>query len=242
MFGRLDVLLDSTSLLLAQHDDTPPPVVSRVFSSRLRDLAKLPFLHSVVWTAFFVCAPFTPTWRLFGGSTWLRELSLRLITIWLVYGTVKFLVTGAACFIGVQRVLRDCEVVDWEQRVPEDAPTQFKDVVHVVVIPNYKEPEETLARTLDTLAAQANKGNIVVVLAMEARDPLAHRTAGSLIARYGPHFLSMKYCTHSMAPGEVAGKSSNENWAMRCAKHHLVRSRAKPPCSSHVWLGHPMHS
>ena len=45
------------------------------------------------------------------------------------------------------------------------------DVVHCVVIPNYQEPVGTLARTLDTLAAQRRAPDcMVIVLAMEARE------------------------------------------------------------------------
>jgi hypothetical protein len=212
----------SLTSLLADPDNTPAPRVSRGFVRWSTRLAKLPFVHSVFWTTFFACAPFTPEWRLFGGATWLRELSLHLITIWLVYGMIKFAVTGVACFVGITRCKRDCEVRDWEDRVPADAAMRFRDVIHIVVIPNYKEPEETLSRTLDTLSAQANSSNIVVVLAMEARDASAPDVAGNLIERHGSSFLSMKYTMHRMVAGEVAGKSSNENWAMRCATHHLV--------------------
>jgi len=102
-------------------------------------------------------------------------------------------------------------------------PMHFDDVLHVIVVPNYKEPAEVLARTLDTLRDQTvASAQLVVVLAMEGRDPKAHETAAVLIQEYGSSFVHMFYTVHKMQAGEVGGKSSNENWAMRCAKHKLV--------------------
>ena len=56
----------------------------------------------------------------------------------------------------------------------------------MIVVPNYKEPAEVLARTLDTLRDQTvASAQLVVVLAMEGRDPKAHETAAVLIQEYG---------------------------------------------------------
>lgn len=237
----------SSPILLADADDVPEPRVSHGFIKWSAYLAKMPFLHSIFWTTFFIMAPLTPNWRLFQGSTWAEELSLRLITIWLIYGLVKFTVTGIACFVGIRRSVRDCQIRDWKARVPFNADIAFDNVVHVVVIPNYKEPVQTLSRTLDTLAAQGNSEKIFVVLAMEARDASAERSAEELIKLYGSSFMAMCYTLHKMKPGEVAGKSSNENWAMRCAKHHLVDELGMPEkhivvttCDADTYF-HPQH-
>jgi hypothetical protein len=39
----------------------------------------------------------------------------------------------------------------------------------------------------------------------------------------------MLYTSHVLSQGEVGGKSSNENWAVRCAKKHLVDGTGVPP-------------
>mmetsp|Transcript_23783 Transcript_23783/g.64042 ORF Transcript_23783/g.64042 Transcript_23783/m.64042 type:complete len:278 (+) Transcript_23783:1096-1929(+) len=135
----------------------------------------------------------------------------------------------------------------WRERVPASNEIQFDDVVHVVVIPNFAEPVETLARTLDTLAAQAHSQQLVVVLAMEARDKKAHLTASTLTARYGSYFMHLLYSIHTVTEGEVGGKSSNENWAMRCAKTRLVDELGYDPshivvttCDADTYF-HPSH-
>lgn len=100
---------------------------------------------------------------------------------------------------------------------------RYDDVVHVVAIPNYKESPATLRRTLTTLAAQRDaKRAIAVILAMEARDTSARSTSRTLHAEFGSQFRSLYTTMHVLRDGEVGGKSSNENWAVRCAKRQLV--------------------
>ena len=92
-------------------------------------------------------------------------------------------------------------------------------MLHVIAIPNYKEDVATLRRTIATLAQQRDASTqLVVVLAMEARDPLARATAQTLRKEFSHQFRGMHCTLHSLKSGEVAGKSSNENWAVRCAK------------------------
>ena len=60
---------------------------------------------------------------------------------------------------------------------------------------------------------------------MEARDETAVRTAQRLRRAYGHRFRAV-YCTlHRLRANEVAGKSSNENWAARCVKRRLCDER-----------------
>ena len=85
-----------------------------------------------------------------------------------------------------------------------------------MIIPNYKESEHELARTLDSLAAQANADQLVVVLAMEERETGAQRKATRLILAYRGRFGDMFATYHPTGiPGETPGKGSNEAWAAR---------------------------
>ncbi|KAH8063104.1 glycosyl transferase [Aureococcus anophagefferens] len=147
----------------------------------------------------------------------------------------KYAATGTCGFRGL-RLLRGNDAkpaTHWReeadayvaaQRDAGDAGAElrYEDVIHVVAIPNYKEDPGTLRRTVATLAAQADaKEALVVVLAMEERDATARATAAAVVGEFGGCFRAL-YCTlHELKPGEVAGKSSNENWAVRCAKRRL---------------------
>ena len=96
-------------------------------------------------------------------------------------------------------------------------------VRHVVIIPNFRESEAILARTLDSLATQTDPAQIHVVLAMEERDPDRFTTSRALVEGYR-HLLGGVYVTIHPAglPGEVAGKSANEAWAALWVRRALV--------------------
>eukprot|EP01052_Picozoa_sp_SAG31_P007128 SAG31_NODE_336_length_17493_cov_20.694032_7_plen_191_part_00 len=57
---------------------------------------------------------------------------------------------------------------------------------------------------------------------MESRDPNAVSVAETLKAEFQDKLLGFFFTIHELKPGEAAGKSSNENWGVRCAKHLLV--------------------
>lgn len=41
--------------------------------------------------------------------------------------------------------------------------------------------------------------------------------------RYGDNFKGFYITQHQIKVGEIAGKSSNENWAVRCMKRYAAR-------------------
>jgi hypothetical protein len=94
------------------------------------------------------------------------------------------------------------------------------DVRHVVLIPNYKEPYEVLAETLEALAVQHRAWErIIPVLAMEAREAGAEAKAERLVRAFSGRFLHVGIALHPAGiPGELAGKSSNQAWAGRRAR------------------------
>jgi cellulose synthase/poly-beta-1,6-N-acetylglucosamine synthase-like glycosyltransferase len=97
-------------------------------------------------------------------------------------------------------------------------------VRHVVLIPNYKEPIEVLARTLRSLAAQEDaRRRVIVVLAMEKSETGAAEKVRLLREMFGDQFAHFLVTFHPAGiPGEVPGKGSNQNWAARRAKQELV--------------------
>jgi hypothetical protein len=136
-------------------------------------------------------------------------------------------VTAWRAVTGYQR-LRTAERTDWrfQHRIAEAlgrAYAGWDDVYHVVIIPQYREPVAILRRTLDSLAAQQNARQIFVVLAMEAREQGAGQRAQTLESEFEGRFAGILSTYHPAGlPGEVVGKSSNENWAARHAKRLLV--------------------
>ncbi|KAH8070771.1 glycosyl transferase [Aureococcus anophagefferens] len=67
------------------------------------------------------------------------------------------------------------------------------------------------------VAAQRDAGDA----GAELRNGTRPRGGRAAAGEFGGCFRAL-YCTlHELKPGEVAGKSSNENWAVRCAKRRL---------------------
>lgn len=114
---------------------------------------------------------------------------------------------------------------DWVQDIKS-----FPDadrVHHVVIIPTYKEPLHILNRTIKSLAKQTlPKKQISVVLAMETKeDEKQRRRKASILERkYGKVFGSFMVTEHTLVPGEIAGKSSNERYAAIQAREALIDS------------------
>ena len=97
-------------------------------------------------------------------------------------------------------------------------------VHHVVILANYKEPEEVVARTLERLSEQPNAiDTLTVVMAMEEAEPDSRAKGERLKAQYGAGFAHMLVTVHPAGlQGEAPGKASNQTWAARIARDYLV--------------------
>ncbi len=127
---------------------------------------------------------------------------------------------------------RTWEQVDWRVNDSVAGAAGFApaDVFHIVVVPAYREPLDVLRRTLDGLARQHRaRERVIPVLGMEVRDPDARVTAEVLLGEYSSAFARMIATYHPAdIPGEVPGKSSNENWAARTAKRVVCDEMGVP--------------
>ncbi len=105
----------------------------------------------------------------------------------------------------------------------------WKEVYHVVVIPNYKEPLHTLERTLEGLKSQTFPADhIIPVVAFEKRagDEINRPREKALREKYQGVFGELIFSEHPAGiTGEVVGKSSNAAWAAKEFRK--------------VWLKHP---
>lgn len=117
------------------------------------------------------------------------------------------------------------------------------EVVHVSIIPSYKESIETLQDTLRVLASHRLAkstydvrrlcttrerpsvviDSIQIFLAMEERDPHAIKDAEALVSKFRPSFLGIQYCAHPAdIAGESQGKSANVAWAARAVEEKYL--------------------
>jgi hypothetical protein len=142
------------------------------------------------------------------------------------YAAVRFLVAGIANVNGL-RYIHEWERVDWYTQYQEDADENalsWNDVHHVVIIPNYREPEAILNRTLDHLAQQYQaKDRMTIVLAMEAAEAGSVEKAECLSGHWNSYFANFFFTVHPRGlPGEMQCKSANEAWGARWVKRKLV--------------------
>jgi hypothetical protein len=127
---------------------------------------------------------------------------------------------------GAYRVRQDT-LVDWNALLEEAqdarADTDQFDVMHIVILPNFKENEKMLQETLENVGSSPMAlDRVRVVLAMEAREGASARQKAERLIAKTEHLFADIFATYHPPnlPGEVAGKSSNTQWAYREALRH----------------------
>lgn len=204
----------SSAIDFAPNPAIPGLTASTHVRERLWNLLPLSISLTIVSSIFW--GPYYAPWVFAIGT-------LAFFTYWLVrsYGV------AVSCLVGLRR-MRRWENTAWVAKycgwLPGHPGAPAWDWArHMVIIPNYNESEEGLARTLDSLAAQENASQLVIVMAMEAREKGADRKASRLVARYRSRFHDMFATFHPAGlPGETPGKGSNEAWAAREAYLYLI--------------------
>ncbi len=142
------------------------------------------------------------------------------------YAAVRFLFAGIANVRGL-RLISQWEQTDWKTYYQQSAAPgalEWDAVHHIVIIPNYKEPDIILRQTLDNLASQYEASRrMTVVLAMEAAEEGSVEKAERLRADYAGCFANLYFTVHPRGlPGEMQCKSANQAWAARWVKRRLV--------------------
>lgn len=114
---------------------------------------------------------------------------------------------------------------DWNlilEKLQEEDP-EASEVLHIVILPNFQENEQMLMETLANIAlAPMATSRIRVVLGMEAREGPGAREKADRLIQQTQHLFADIFATYHPAglPGEVAGKSSNTQYAFRSAMRH----------------------
>lgn len=109
------------------------------------------------------------------------------------------------------------EAGDIESELYTDGDAEPDQIIHAIVIPNYKEEVDSLRETLDVLASHSQARYCYdVYLAMEQREHNVELKAMNLIQEFVKKFRSIDFTLHpSDIPGESPGKGSNLAWAAR---------------------------
>jgi len=169
-----------------------------------------------------------------GGLTWVTLIGCVVISVFSpitavliifvfdLYWLFKLLIFLFFMIIAWKRYRRDSKR-DWSKELRERFPEAYTNIVHVVLLPFWKEPYEVLRHTLTALAASHyNVKRILVVLAGEQRNE-AHcvEVQRRLSAEFQDVFYDLISTLHPLAPGELAGKAANQTYACKIVQQRL---------------------
>ena len=154
--------------------------------------------------------------------------------VFILYIVVWFLRTVYFSFhlkSGFKR-MQDNEKIDWLKRLRDEKTNtgsqkikNWEDIYHLIVLPMYKEPLEIVQSSFKSLLQSVYpKDKFIVVLACEERaGDTVKKTAEVITEEFSDKFFKLLVTFHpANVPGEIAGKASNETWAVKKAKEKII--------------------
>lgn len=102
----------------------------------------------------------------------------------------------------------------------------WQDVYHVIMLPNATEGAEVIEPAIEAIyKSNYPKDKVIILLAMEEREPQQRRDAKEKILRdkYGDKFYDFLVTVHKVADGEMKCKASNTTYAAKQLKQYLEK-------------------
>ena len=164
-----------------------------------------------------------PLWGSFFMPTVVAYFVLAFLVFWF-YQSFKNAILG---IIGYNKI-RKTEKINWQDKYKQDRQNDWLEwdkIKHIIIIPNYNESAQKISISLQALIEQKDidKKQITIILAMEERASDAHEKAEYLIKKYSGVFGNLVATFHPPdIVGEIKGKASNEAWAAKWAKKHII--------------------
>lgn len=187
---------------------------------RLSDYAKYRLLETIpgflTWTTFILAIALS-----FIRPIWVIYFIIAFDLLWLV----RIIYNLPYLFISYSR-FRKAKCVDWLvecQKIP-----RWKNIVHLVFLPTYKESMAVLRSTFQSLKdTNYPSKKFIVVLATEERDrENAQKNAETIKKEFGAEFWHLFVTIHPKdIPGELGGKGSNNAYAARMVKELIDQKK-----------------
>lgn len=118
----------------------------------------------------------------------------------------------------------------WYHELVTAHPTTWDKVLHLIFVPMYKEPYETVKSTFDALLkSEYPAKNLAIVLCAEERAGTEHvATAEKIKKDFSKHFKEFYLSVHPAdIPGEVKGKGANMSYAAKQVVPELLKKGYK---------------
>jgi cellulose synthase/poly-beta-1,6-N-acetylglucosamine synthase-like glycosyltransferase len=180
---------------------------------------------------FFEILPGLLTWGTLLGVIFLSWASPVFIAFFIIafdiYWLLKTLFLSLhlrSCFAIVRRTMKK----DWLAELEKEngfGDIRWQNIYHLVILPMYKENYGVVSETFESLmAVNYPKDKIIVVLAIEERGGrAAAQVAKKITKKYSNIFFKFLVTVHPQdIVGEIAGKGSNETWAIRQVKEKII--------------------
>lgn len=164
------------------------------------------------------------SWILLTSPFWASFIIPNVVVYFIFIFDLYFLYKASALGINSFRSylkIRSSTKTNWIEKMRSEK-LDYSKLLHVIFIPTYKEPLAILQRTLTFLAEQEfPSGQLIVVLAGEKREAAFEEKAKILKSEFSNFFHEIIITTHTLKEGEVAGKSSNQNYAAGIVKAYI---------------------
>ncbi|MCC6711630.1 MAG: hypothetical protein IT416_04760 [Candidatus Pacebacteria bacterium] len=167
------------------------------------------------------------SWSLILFPVWGSFLVPNLVAYYVITFAVYWLyrsITMAVLSVLAHFKIKASSAFSWIDDLKKNLPKKWNSIHHIIVIPTYKEPIETLEKTLESLGNQSYPlKNIHIMLSFEEREGQdAKAKAQELVKQFNKKFGHLWATFHPDIQGEIKGKSSNTCWGAKEAKKILV--------------------
>ena len=153
------------------------------------------------------------------------------IIAFVTYWFLRTIYFGFHLRAGFER-MRKHEKIDWLAKLKNLQLTTYnlqlkswRDIYHLILLPNYKEPFEIIKESLESLiATDYPKDRMIVVVSFEQRAGLERREVAKKVKKeFEKKFFKLLITFHpSNLPGEIPGHGSNDAWAAKKAKEFVI--------------------
>lgn len=164
----------------------------------------------------------------FWGSFFMPKIVAYITIAFLVYWFYRSFLSAVLAGTGYLKIKKS-SAINWQEKYKTDKTAQsleWKNVHHLIVIPNYMESVTKISGNLQSIVNQENidKKQISVILAMEQRAKGHQERAKELVDKFKGKFSNLWVSVHPDGIiGEIKGKASNESWAAKEAKKKLLK-------------------
>ncbi len=171
------------------------------------------------------------TWTIITLPIWLSPFWPEAVAYFIIGFDVYFLykTINTAFYSAVSYYyINQASKIDFAKFIKQQR--EAKNILHLIVIPNYKEPTYKLKETIQKIAEADYpfKENFFVILGFEEREKKAKEKAKILIKSF-ERKLKIIPTFHKLKSNEVAGKASNQTYALKKAAEEILKNKIKDP-------------